>query len=180
MKAESATLRFEPVAAQHFPLLRRWLEMPHVREWWGEPEKELGHIRDMVAGRDTTQPFLIVLDEEPVGYIQCWFIGHHQNKEWVDDNPWLMELPAETVGVDLSIGDPEKLSKGIGTAALGAFVRKLLNEGHTTIIIDPDPQNTRAVRAYTKAGFRPIPHLAGRTQGSLIMQYQTHAHETTI
>lgn len=170
---------FVPVAPNHYPLLRQWLEAPHMREWWGDPETELGHIRNMVEGRDTTRPFLIIFDNEPVGYIQYWFIGHHQNEQWIKDHPWLMELPSETIGVDLSIGAPGRLSQGIGSAALAAFVRKLRDEGHRTIIIDPDPANERAVRAYTKAGFRAVPRLAGRTGDVLIMQHHEFADELT-
>lgn len=150
-----------------------------MQEWWGEPDTELGHIRDMVEGRDTTRPFLIALAGEPVGYIQCWFVGHHQNAQWIEDHPWLAELPPETVGVDLSIGRPEKLAKGIGSAALAAFVAALRDAGHETIIIDPDRNNARAVRAYAKAGFRPLPQLQGRTGEVLIMQHDPRANETT-
>ena len=45
-------------------------------------------------------------------------------------------------------------------------------QGHRTIIIDPDPDNRRAVRAYGRAGFRAIPQLLGRTGDTLIMQYE--------
>jgi RimJ/RimL family protein N-acetyltransferase len=45
------------------------------------------------------------------------------------------------------------------------------------IIIDPDPKNTRAVRAYTKAGFKPVPNLAEKTQGVLIMQHESNTNE---
>ena len=86
-----------------------------MREWWGEPETELGYIRDMIEGRDTTRPFIFSVDGEPVGYIQYWFIGDHQNATWIADHPWLAELPSDAVGVDLSIGDPGKLSQGIGS-----------------------------------------------------------------
>jgi RimJ/RimL family protein N-acetyltransferase len=154
MRCDAAQISFVPVQPKHYPLLRHWLEAPHMREWWGEPETELGYIREMVEGRDTTRPFLIALDDEPVGYIQCWFIGHHQNEQWVKDHPWLLAFPSDAIGVDLSIGEPDKLSQGIGSAALAAFVQKLRDEGHRTIIIDPDPANERAVRAYEKAGFR--------------------------
>jgi aminoglycoside 6'-N-acetyltransferase len=167
-----------PVAPEHYPLLDTWLRAPHMQEWWGDPEEELGFIRDMVEGRDTTQPFLFTLDGAPIGYIQVWFIGHHQNETWIEDHPWLADLPAETVGVDLSIGEAALLSKGIGSAALAAFARGLHADGHRTIIIDPDPRNIRAVRAYEKAGFRPVPGLVGRTGDDvLIMQYDPNAHE---
>ena len=160
-------------------MLERWLQAPHLREWWGDPVEELGFIRDMVEGRDTTRPFLIVLGQEPVGYIQYWFIGHHQNEQWVRDNPWLMDFPSDAIGVDLSIGAADKLSQGIGSRALAAFVRMLREQGHSTIIIDPDPVNTRAVRAYTKAGFHPVPQLEGRTDGVLIMQHHELVNELT-
>ena len=171
-------IAFQPVEPSHYALLGDWLAAPHMRAWWGDPEEELGFIRDMVEGRDTTRPFLIMLDGEPVGYIQYWYVGHHQNEEWIRDNPWLMELPPETVGVDLSIGDAERLSSGIGSAALHEFVTRLRVEGHHTIIIDPDPANVRAVRAYEKAGFVPIPALMGRTgEDVLIMQHHLKAIE---
>jgi RimJ/RimL family protein N-acetyltransferase len=180
MPRNPSGLSFEPVRPEHYPLLRRWLESPHVRTWWGDPDEEFGFIRDMVEGSDTTRPFLIVADGEPIGYIQYWFIGHHQNEEWLKDNPWLAELPSNAVGVDLSIGEPELLSKGLGSAALRAFVEMLRRNGVMTIVIDPDPDNLRAVRAYRKAGFEPIPHLQNRTPGVLIMQHQLQTAETSI
>ncbi|MGE0211699.1 MAG: GNAT family N-acetyltransferase [Parvibaculaceae bacterium] len=174
MRPDPDQISFLPVEQAHYPLLREWLGKPHMREWWGEPEEELGFIRDMVEGRDSTRPYLIALEGVPVGYIQCWFIGHHQNEEWTRDHPWLLELPSEAVGVDLSIGDPEKLSQGIGSTALAAFVAMLRREGHSTVIIDPDRGNIRAVRAYEKAGFRPDSSLMGRTGDTLIMQHLAH------
>jgi RimJ/RimL family protein N-acetyltransferase len=162
---------FRPMLADDLPLVRRWLSAPHVREWWGEPEEELGYMRDMIDGRDTTRPFIVAYDSRPLGYIQYWFIGHHQNDDWIAEYPWLAELPADAVGVDLSIGDPDKLSCGHGSTVLRRFTERLLAAGHRTIIIDPDPENVRAVRAYEKAGYRAIPRLRGLTGDALIMQY---------
>jgi aminoglycoside 6'-N-acetyltransferase len=178
MPPEAVRIGFVPVDPSHYALLGEWLSAPHMREWWGDPEEELGSIRDMVEGRDTTRPFIMTLDGEPVGYIQYWSVGDHQNAAWIRDNPWLAELPADTVGIDLSIGDPGNLSKGIGSAALGKFVAMLRDRGYHTIIIDPDPANLRAVRAYEKAGFRPIPELEGRTgDDMMILQHHLKATE---
>lgn len=165
-------IHFIPVSQDHLPLLERWLREPHWREWWGDPDTELSFIRDMVEGRDTTRPFLFLIDGAPSGYIQVWFIGDHQNASWIAEHPWLGELPPETVGVDLSIAEARNLSRGLGTAVLKAFVERLRAEGHRWIIIDPDPANRRAVRAYEKAGFRLLPHLAGRTGDCLILRHQ--------
>lgn len=171
----TADISFEPVSDRHLPLLARWLAEPHLREWWGDPETELSYICDMIEGRDTTRPFVFSVDGEPVGYIQYWFVGHHQNASWLEDHPWLGELPSDSIGVDLSIGVAERLSQGIGPAVLRAFVSRLKAQGHSTIIIDPDPMNLRAIRAYEAAGFRPIPELLGRTGDSLIMRHESSA-----
>ena len=168
---------FRPFVHDDLPLMRTWLERPHIREWWGDPETELGYIRDMIEGRDTTQPFIFSADGEPVGYIQYWFIGHHQNADWITEHPWLAELPADAVGVDLSIGEPGKMARGIGSDVLRTFAEQLADDGHRTIIIDPDPANGRAVRAYEKAGFRPVPHLVGKTGDTLIMQYDLKGND---
>jgi RimJ/RimL family protein N-acetyltransferase len=170
---------FEPMMTHHLPMMRAWLDMPHVREWWGDPQTELRDIVEMIEGRDSTRPFIFHVDDKAMGYIQYWFIGPHQTEDWTKDNPWLMELPADAVGVDLTIGEADMLSKGIGSAVLRAFVDRLAAEGHRTIIIDPDPENVRAVRAYEKAGFKPIPHLQGRSNSVLIMQHQLNATGTT-
>jgi RimJ/RimL family protein N-acetyltransferase len=152
------TVTFVPVTKEHLPLLRRWMSQPHWQEWWGEPDTELGYIVAMIEGRDSTEPYLFQVDERPVGYIQVWYVKPHQVEPWTKDSPWLLELPPETVGVDLSIGEADDLAKG---------------RGHAEIIIDPDPANTRAVRAYLKAGFRPISHLEGRFDGILLMRHET-------
>jgi hypothetical protein len=99
--AGAASYDFHPMSAGDLPLMLRWLEMPHIREWWGDPETELGYVRDMIEGRDTTRPFIFSVDGEPMGYIQYWFIGDHQNATWIADHPWLAELPSDAVGVDL-------------------------------------------------------------------------------
>jgi aminoglycoside 6'-N-acetyltransferase len=169
---------FHPFTVSDLPLMRRWLESSHVREWWGEPEPELAHIRDMIEGRDTTRPFIFSVNGKPAGYIQYWFIGHHQNETWIADHPWLAELPSDAIGVDLTIGEADLLSRGVGSDVLRLFTKRLAGEGHRTIVIDPDPANGRAVRACEKAGYRTIPRLLGRTGDTLIMQYDLDGTET--
>jgi len=165
------TVGFTPVTQDELPMLGSWLRMPHNRQWWGDPETELSYIRDMVEGRDTTRPYIFHVDERPLGYIQCWFVADTLFEPWTTDYPGLLDVPLDTVGVDLSIGDPAQLSKGIGSRVLSIFVERLVAGGHRTIIIDPDPDNARAVRAYEKAGFKSIPELLGRSGDSLIMKH---------
>ncbi|WP_244491427.1 GNAT family N-acetyltransferase [Bosea sp. Root381] len=163
---------FRPVIPGDLPMLGEWMARPHWQEWWGEPQTELGYISDMIEGRDPTcRPYLFLLGGEPAGYIQVWQVAPHQTPEWAGDNPWLMELPADAVGVDLSLADGASLSRGIGSAVLRRFAEDLTAQGHRTIIIDPDPGNARAVAAYRKAGFRPLPGVTAGADKALIMQF---------
>ncbi|TYC51869.1 acetyltransferase [Rhodobacterales bacterium] len=165
-------ISFRPVVPADLSVLGKWMERPHWREWWGEPETELGYVRDMIEGRDTTRPFIFIVDGEDAGYIQVWFVRHQLGTRWVEENPWLEWLPTDAVGVDLSIADSERLSRGTGTRVLQEFVRKLRQEGHRRIIIDPDPANLRAVRAYRKAGFQEIEKLPGEPEDCLLMEHK--------
>jgi len=150
-------------------MLRHWLESPYIREWWGAPETELGKIRDKVAGRDTTRPFIFHVDGDPLGYIQSWCVGDEIDNGNTGEAPWLVELPRDAAGVDLFIGEPDRLGKGIGTAVLRAFVSDLFSRGTPMIVIDPDETNARAVRAYEKAGFTPFGRYDNKDGVTLLM-----------
>ena len=165
-------IAFRPLRSDDLPLLARWLAQPHWQEWWGEPEAEVEIIRAMVEGRDPCRPYLFTVDGEPTGYLQLWRVALNLDPDSLAASPWMAEVPTDAVGVDLSIGDADKLSRGIGSAALRRFARMLWAQDNRTILIDPHPDNLRAVAAYRKAGFSPVPHLEGRTPGVLIMQFQ--------
>lgn len=134
-------------------MLRRWLDSPHIREWWGETETELANIRGHVEGRGATRPFIFLLDGVPTGYIQYWTVGGAVDGGDAQEAPWLLKLPADAIGVDLFVGEAGRLGRGTGSAVLRAFTKKLFAEGRKLIVIDPDEDNHRAVRAYEKAGF---------------------------
>jgi len=168
---------FRPVLSEDLPLLADWMARPHWREWWGDPEQELDKIRKKIEGRDTTKPFIFQIDGRDAGYIQVWYVKDQQEADVVAAYPWMVLLPMEAVGVDLSIADASQLSKGHGTKVLQAFVGKLRREGYNRIVIDPDPANRRAVKAYRKAGFKEMEDLLGRTGDSLLMEHWDGAED---
>lgn len=151
-------ITFSPVTERHRALLQSWLAQPHWREWWGEPEKELAMIYAVHEGEHL--PFIAFVNEEPVAYIQCWWPAQHPDVLWVKD------MAITERGVDISIGDASNLGKGFGTQIVKAFATKLFTEGATRLVIDPDKNNTRAIAAYTKAGFTPFAEF----EGDLLME----------
>jgi aminoglycoside 6'-N-acetyltransferase len=153
-----STITFIPVIERHRGLLASWVEQPHWRDWWGEPEEELRLIYAVEDGEH--QPYLACLDGQPVAYIQAWWPSQHP------DVPWVRDMTMSERGVDISIGDAANLGKGLGTAIVRAFAAKLFKEGATRLVIDPDKKNARAIACYTKAGFTPF----AEHEGDILME----------
>ena len=136
-----------PVTAADLPMLKTWLAEPHVAEWWDEgPEASLAEI---VEAMDfiSTEPLIAELNGRLIAYVQ----SYHPHLE--DDHPY-QDQPFGTLGIDVSIGVPDLVGVGHGSRLVRAFVDMLFEEGCPRVVIDPDPTNARAIRAYEKAGFR--------------------------
>ena len=137
---------FRAVTEADMPLLASWLEQPHAVEWWGDPAQGLDEIRQAMADVGV-EPLIVELDGRPIAYLQSY------DPHMEDDHPYA-DQPFGTLGIDITIGDPDLLGKGHGTAIVRQFCSQLFDEGAPRIVIDPDPTNARAIRAYEKAGFR--------------------------
>lgn len=153
MEKMKASFAFRHIEADNLPLLHRWLQTPHVREWWAdEPETLAGvveqfHVR--LREEPATRCFLILHSNRPIGYIQTYRI---------DDEPEYARAvqPTElSAGVDLYIGEEDSVHRGLGAAILRAFLRELVfaDAAVETCLIGPDVRNRIAIRAYEKAGF---------------------------
>ena len=136
--------RFRPTASTDLPMIQRWLALPHVRQWWGDPQQQYA----LVSG-DLDEPamdqYVVSAAGGDFGYIQCYDLT-----AW---NSGFGTHPTGTRGIDQFIGEPDMIERGHGSAFIRAFVDARLTNGAPRIVTDPDPANTRAVRAYEKAGF---------------------------
>jgi aminoglycoside 6'-N-acetyltransferase len=142
------SIAFTAVDESHLPRLFGWLCQRHVRRWWGEPEKELKLIRDGCLTGEV-EGFVFSVDGEPAGYIQSWLPTQYESE------PWAKDLTPDTPGVDIFVGPPDMIGKGVAPAVIRAFAARLFAGTAPRIIIDPDAENKRALRAYAKAGFTP-------------------------
>jgi aminoglycoside 6'-N-acetyltransferase len=139
---------FRPVTEDDLPTLAAWLAEPHVAEWWEDPEVELASIREHIDSI-SVEPLMVELNGHPIAYLQSY------DPHLEDGHPY-RDQPFGTLGIDVSIGKPELVGMGHGSAIVRQFTDQLFDEGARRVIIDPDPTNGRAVRAYEKAGFKPI------------------------
>jgi aminoglycoside 6'-N-acetyltransferase len=117
------------------PELLRIHREPEVALWWGQPQAGF-------PGEDPTATRLVIeYDGNIAGLIQFF-------EEEDPDYRHAM--------VDIFV-DPALHGRGIGSGALREAIRHLTDvRGHHRITIDPAAGNAAAIRAYEKAGFKPV------------------------
>ena len=139
---------FRSVEPDDLPMLGQWLRQPHVRQWWGDPEKGVAEIA-AAMNEISTEPLIVEFEGQPLAYLQSY------DPHLEDDHPYA-DQPTGTLGLDISIGNADLIGKGHGSAIISQFALELFEEGAPRLVIDPHPDNTRAIRAYERAGFRHI------------------------
>jgi len=113
--------------------------------WWGTPTQHLAAL----AQRSADTHALITVDGKPVGYL-CWQRLPPAELEAAG----LTGLPEHLVDIDVLIGEPAYLGRGIGPSALALLLAKLRAEGVEFAGLGTAIANRVAIRAFEKVGFR--------------------------
>lgn len=147
-------ITFRPLTLADLPRLHEWLSRPHVAEWWAptptpaELEEEYGPAAIEGSG---TQPYVVLANETPVGFIQS-YVAVGSGEGW-----WPDEQDPGVRGIDQFLAHRAQLDQGLGTRVVRDFVERLFEDPAVTRIqTDPSPANGRAIRCYQKAGFRAV------------------------
>ena len=129
-------MRLRPLADGDEAELLRIHRTPEVARWWGAPDEGFPWIDEPGSTRLT-----IEVEGAVAGLIQF-------SEE--------LEPRYRHAAIDLFL-DPALHRRGLGTEAVRRVVRHLIDDrGHHRITIDPAAANAAAIRAYEKAGFRPV------------------------
>jgi aminoglycoside 6'-N-acetyltransferase len=126
-------------AADAQVLIGIWGE-PEVRQWWQSPPPVEQLIRELL-GEDDDVHFVIVVEGEVGGLVQ-----------------YAEETDPDYRHASIDIFLSARLhGHGLGTEAVAVVAEYIIDAlGHHRITIDPSAANQAAIRAYTKAGFRPV------------------------
>lgn len=149
---------FRRLRLTDLPLMHRWLNTEHVMQWFGvgaqkgppSLETVTAHYTPSITGQEPTDPYLILYEGTPIGYIQTYAIADYP--EYAD----AVQVEERAAGVDLFIGEPIFVHRGLGVPILRRFLREVVfaDPAVEICIIGPEPANRIAIRAYEKAHFR--------------------------
>ena len=142
---------FRALTRADLPMLHGWLRRPHVAAWWGEADTIAELERDYCSAEalaSSTRGYMALLDGEPIGFIQS-YVALGSGGGWWED-----ETDPGTRGIDQFLADESRLGRGLGSAMVDAFARRLFADPAVNRIqTDPAPDNERAIRCYRRAGF---------------------------
>lgn len=173
---------FKPFATDDMPLLFSWMQRPHVAAWWksGAYNEFIEKYSPQALAQNHTVPFLMIFEGTPIGYIQYYHADQTDGGWWSHQHP----MPPGTVGMDILIGEPDFLHRGLGSIFIRKFIAKMFVDAIAPkIIIDPDASNLPAIRCYEKLGFRRLKEvvapafLDGPSGKLLLMELTQEQHE---
>ena len=163
---------FKEMKSKHIPLWEKWITIPHVREFWFiEGYETSDYIHQKIKGNGHTYPFIIYVNDQPIGYIQCCDLYAYRT---LCKNPkgLFIQENQGTFCIDLFIAESDYLNKGYGTEIVKKFTKKLMDKFNAKkILIDPANSNKRAIRCYEKAGFTIVKNAHDGITECTIMQF---------
>jgi aminoglycoside 6'-N-acetyltransferase len=151
--------------AADLPMMADWLATPHLRQWWGDPVEELALVTE-----DLDNPLM----DQQIGLLgPCAFayLQSYPCHEW--GAAQFHDRPEGSQSVDMCVGLPDMLGHGHGAAILRLYAQTLIARGAKDVVIDPAPDNERALRCYRRAGFRDVAIRPGE-EGDPVLVMEFH------
>jgi aminoglycoside 6'-N-acetyltransferase len=145
-------ITFSPMTETDFPLMTRWLNQPHMRDFYQRVPITVGEVAAKygpdVRGEAPTLHSIARVDGRPFGHLQAY--RNDAYPAWRDALGF-----GEGVSVDLFIGESDCLGVGLGRAMLRDFVRKVLSQAYPgeAAFIGHEPGNAAALACSKAAGF---------------------------
>lgn len=153
-RLDPGLIGFRFMTEDDLPRMHRWLNEGEALRWYGQKPTTLEEVTREYApklhGRGDLLAMIITYDGAAIGYIQRYFT-RDEEEYWGHQH-----FPDDTAGIDLLIGEPAFQHRGLGPHVIRTFLKQHVFADGTTArcIIDPDPANVIAIRAYEKVGFR--------------------------
>lgn len=147
-------IAFRPLAPDDLQQVFLWLIRPHVARGYAPAPSSFMEVvakygPRTVAG-NVVKSFIAVVDGRDAGYIQSYDVAAFP------EYAALLGCAPGTSSIDLFIGEPDFLHRGVGTRIIDRFVNEIVlaSPDVRACVGGPVEGNLASVRAFEKAGFR--------------------------
>ncbi len=155
-RATEPEVTFRPLEERDFPILSAWFAEPHVRRFYQKTSVTLAEVAaeygPCVRAEEPGICHFAIIAGTPFAYLQCY-----RNADYPE---WGRLIGVDGgISVDLFIGDPAYLRKGLGRAALSGYLKRIAFPFFSTearAYIAHERLNTAALRCSRAAGFLPL------------------------
>lgn len=152
---DESKISFRKLDFEDLILLHRWLNEPFIKEWYGKNESiTIDDINNKYTPRikeeEPAKCFIVNYESHPVAFIQTYKINDYP------ENVKYFGVNSTVAGLDLFIGNQDFIGKGFGSLMIKKFIQEVvfIQDDVSSCIVDPEPNNIRAIKAYEKVGFR--------------------------
>lgn len=119
--ASAETYRFRRALPSDLPMIRRWLRVPEVARWWGDPAEQIELIFEDIELPEMAT-LIVSYRNRPFAFAQ-----HYDAHQW--PQPHLSHLPKGTRCIDAFIGAPDMMGCGHGKMFLRLLAQMLIDRG---------------------------------------------------
>jgi aminoglycoside 6'-N-acetyltransferase len=145
-----------PMVAEDLPVIRAWLDLPHVARWWTPDTTADAVLTDYAerlagAGDSRTVMLTVTEDDRAIGWCQWYW--------WADypDEAVAMDARDGEAGIDYAIGDAARVGRGVGTGLIAALVAEVRrHRAGAGVLTGPDAANMASRRVLEKNGFNLV------------------------
>jgi len=146
-KPESHVI-FRELQERDINLVKKWLQKPHVAEWFEHPDAWIEEIEQRKTKYSFIRHFIIEDDNKPIGFCQYYDFS-------MGGETWNGSVPSEgSWSIDYFIGEPEYLGKGYGKSIVIQLTKNIFacTDAHR-VIVQPEPGNQRSRNTLLSAGY---------------------------
>ena len=151
------------MTARDLPMLHQWFDAAHARRWCGSGrslDDVSAQYRAYIDGTVPVYAFVVSANGRSVG-LACW-----ARLKDLDDRARVDEVDVvSTAGAAVLIGDPDAVGRGLGPLIIESFLNQFVfaDPQVSACVVDPEPDNSIAIRAYEKVGFRFVRAIPGQS-----------------
>jgi len=166
MLIKDLEIKFKKASLAYKETVLKWLEEPHIQEFWDNRPEHREDILIFMKGRKEPSPYWGGIFEYWIGFVgdepYCLVMTSEIKPTQSDlSTIWRTHLSklGKTFGIDFMIGNRKYLGCGLGGPTLEAFtkfIQETVDQSVDTFFTDPPDSNPRARHVYEKGGFKVV------------------------